>query len=359
MRHFRFQAILRTLPVVTAFVLLAAEPARCSEAACDACRQCIGSVIPSLFPFLVLSRLLITVIDVSSLPGKLRSGFERIFALPVAALPVFLLGLVSGFPVGASAAAELYRRGKIGKEEAERLLIVSNNAGPGFLFGTAAAHLPGESGSALFLFTMQTAVSVWLGTMLAAGERNTAFGMRPPNRPVSANPVSLLSSLPNAILSGGKAVLTVCAYVVFFSVLTVFLPESAWLRGLAELTGGILLLRPENTFALVLAAFLLGFGGLGVFCQVCSALEGSDLKAGFYLPLRILHGAVNALGSFLYIKQPVLLLPFAGALVLSSIFAEKAGKRKRFAVYWRRGESNAVPKEDRTRLCLLFPRRPR
>ena len=347
MRAERFRRLLELLPAAAALCLLVLQPERVSAAAQAGVKQCLTAVIPSLFPFFVLTRLLLSG-GQSRRSGPVSRLFQKLFAVPASALRVFLLGLVSGFPVGASAAAELYRRGECTASEAERLLVFCNNCGPGFLFGIAAAHVSGGVRSAALLMIVQALSAVWLGALLGAGE--TVSDSKGQSN--QSEPTSFVRAFTSAVQSGGRSALTVCAYVIFFTALTAFLPESPLLRGIFELTGGILLL-PEGRGSLPAAAFLLGFGGLSVACQVLAVLDGSGLRGGQYLPGKLLQAAVMTVTVFLIQRFPLLLPPWALALIFL-IYAEKGRKKRKNQVYCNeRGERNAVSQEDRTRLRLL------
>ena len=60
---------------------------------------------------------------------------EPIFGLPPQGASALVLGMLSGYPVGAQTAASLYASGQLTKEETERLLGFCSNAGPAFIFG--------------------------------------------------------------------------------------------------------------------------------------------------------------------------------------------------------------------------------
>ena len=113
--------------------------------------------------------------------------------------------------------------------------------------------------------------------------------------------------------------LMICAYVVFFGVFSEFLPRSALLRGTIELTGGILAL-PVGLWTEIIAAFLIGFGGLSVACQVFSALEGSGIPAWRYLPFRFLHGILMALAMICFRFGTQYLLVFFAGLFFTVFF---------------------------------------
>ena len=278
------------LPALGAFILLSLRAREAAGAAAAGIRLCLNTVIPSLFPFLILSGRILGVGIPERwlrLPGK---AFERAFHIRGSALPALLIGLFGGCPLGAEAAAEAYRRGCCSREEAGRLLIFSNNCSPGFLLGFVGTQVFGVR-EAILLLVLQWTVSLWLGLLLGAGKAASAAGGETEERQ-RTSPAGLVAS---AVLGGARSMLSICAYVVFFSVCCAFLPENALLRGLAELTGGLALCPEKGASALAEAAFLVGWGGLSVAFQVYSAAEKARLPTRLYLPLRLLHGAVMAL----------------------------------------------------------------
>ena len=125
------------LPGAALFCLLALLllPEEGAQAARDALALCAQTVVPSLFPFFVLSALL-TSGSASALFASLLSPLMRpLFSLSGAGASALALGLCGGYPVGARTAAALVENGSLPREEGERLLAFCNNAGPGFLLG--------------------------------------------------------------------------------------------------------------------------------------------------------------------------------------------------------------------------------
>ncbi len=327
MRRETFKKGLLFLPAAGAFVLLSFRSAEASAAARAGLESCIRTVLPALFPFLVLTNLLLRTEFPSFIMGSLGAAFEKLFNIRRSAMPVFLTGLIGGYPLGAEAAAECRRLGRCSREEGERLLIIANNCSPGFLIGLVSGKLPGGTEQALALLLLQWLISVFIGILLGAGHRPSE---KAPDNNGASHP-SLFSGFSASVRSGGRSALLICAYVVFFSVFTAFLPHSPLLRGTVELTGGILIL-PSLPRADIPAAFLIGFGGLSVACQVLSAVEGTDLMARRYLPLRLLHGILMALGVFC-LKLGRVYLPLYIVLLSSiAVFAKTYGKRENAGV---------------------------
>lgn len=322
MRRKTFRTALLFLPAAGAFALLSVRSAEASAAARDGVESCLRTVIPSLFPFLVLTNLLLQTELPPFITSTLGSAFEALFNIRKTAMPVFLAGLFGGYPLGAEAAAECRRLGGCSSEEAERLVIISNNCSPGFLFGLVSVRLPGGGQHALVLLLLQWFVSVVLGIQLGNGHSPAKEAL------AITNPagLSFFGKFSASVRKGTRSVLLICAYVIFFNVLTAFLPDSPFLKGTVELTGGILLL-PSSPCSAVTAAFLIGFGGLSVACQVLSALEGTDVSARRYLPLRFIHGVLMAFGMVFLSFGRIYLVAYCVLLLSTAVFAKTYGKR--------------------------------
>ena len=95
-----------------------------------------NSVIPSLFPFLVATELLSYTNIVNFISRKLDKLMKPIFNVPGSAAYPFILGMISGYPVGAKAVCQIYNEGLCTKKEAEIMLAYTNNSGPLFIIGT-------------------------------------------------------------------------------------------------------------------------------------------------------------------------------------------------------------------------------
>ena len=265
-------------------------PEEGSQAARDALSLCAQTVIPSLFPFFVISSLLISC-GVGELLCALFAPLMRpLFSLSGAGAAALALGLCGGYPVGARTSAELVESGTLPREEGERLLIFCNNAGPGFLLGICggAVFASPQAGAALYLIHT---VSALLTGMLLCRRLPPLHACAGPCARTSAQ--RLADALPAAVRGALAGILNVCAFVVFFTVLArlalhglptrfaVSLP-CAGLLGFLELTSGVMAL-PNSRAGFLLCAGSLGWGGLSVHCQTLGVLGNSGLTAKYYL----------------------------------------------------------------------------
>ena len=69
--------------------------------------------------------------------GKIiEKPVKKLFNVPGQGAIALIMGIISGYPVGAKIVCDLKKRNICTKEEAERLLAFTNNSGPLFILGT-------------------------------------------------------------------------------------------------------------------------------------------------------------------------------------------------------------------------------
>ena len=280
--------IFETVGVLAASALLIIYPRESSAAAANALDTCIRTLIPSLFPFFVLSGIM-------RLPEKFAAPLtSRLFRVGGACAAPILTGLVSGYPVGAASAVSLYREGRCSKDEAERLIAFCNNAGPAFIFGVVGVSVFKSSRAALLLYVVNAIVSLTVGAVLGTGHR-AAYS--PPSSPSRAP--GFTASVKTAVSS----VLNVSAFVIFFAVYIklagMYIHFSSpilesLLTGFVELSSGLMSLDGFTPLNAALASAMLGWGGISVHCQVLSFTSDTDLSLKRYFLARLAHGVLCA-----------------------------------------------------------------
>lgn len=286
---------IKTYLPVTAGILLAAGLLARPEAAAQAVREglalCAGTVIPSLFPFMTAVSLLLQL----GLAGYLRPALSP-FMGPLfrmegtAALPL-LAGLLGGYPAGARAAAGLYRQGQLQKQEAELLLGFCDNSGPAFFLGFVSAAL-GEPRAGMWLYLIHVLSALATGAILCRLCRDRGRPLLPDNRP--AEVISPARALTSAVTETAGAMVRICAFVVAFRAAAALLPAQVpgWALGLLEMVSGTAAL-PAGRTGFVLAAALVGWGGLSVHCQAMAVAE--DLCFTWHLPGKVMQAILSAL----------------------------------------------------------------
>jgi len=115
---------------------------------------CFSSVIPSLFPFMVLSSAFVGNVSASSFKF-VRKISRRLFGISAFATAAFICGMICGYPIGAKCTRELYDQKKITASEAESLIAYSNNSGPLFVIGAIGIGMFNSVKGGILLYIIQ------------------------------------------------------------------------------------------------------------------------------------------------------------------------------------------------------------
>ena len=273
---------------------------------------CVSSVIPSLFPFMVLSELAVSGDLISYLPPRLLAPMRRILGLSQEGCAAVLLGLLCGAPVGARCASLSVLRGEMQKKEAERVLACSTCPSSAFVIGALGVTL---------LHDRRLGVLIYLSALLAAFISGALFRLFGGDvatpcdfLPTRAQKGFSAALFTNAVSNATRSILLVSAYVVFFSALMGAVsaalselcpsPEvSAILFCLLELSGGVgsATTLGNRTLAVLLSAFAVGWSGLSVHCQINALCDETHLSLRPYLLSKLLQGAICTILAYLAI----------------------------------------------------------
>lgn len=272
------------------------DAARIRAEAGEALVLCGKSVIPALFPFLVVSSLLVSLGFGEWLSPYLGGLMAPLFRLPGLASSALVLGLVGGYPIGAQTAADLYRQRLLTRQETERLLSFCNNSNPVFLISVLGVGVFGSVQTGVWLWLIHVLSALLVG-LLFRGHGKTADRRRPP--PIPCRAVSLPAALVAAVRNSAVGMLSVCAFVTLFYVVAAPLEALGGrlgpaLVGMVELFSLTPLLTPDF-FGFVLAAGCAGWGGLSVLCQTAAVLDGTDLTLRPCLLGKLIQGLLAAL----------------------------------------------------------------
>ena len=259
-------------------------PQVCMASALEALRVWGLSVVPSLFPYMVFSRLLSSALHRRGVP---------------AALCVPLLGLAGGSPSGSAALSGCARSSVLSRRTLYSLAALTGTISPMFFLGT----LQSWSGDALLARRLLLCHLFGAGIAAACAFLFAGAQHVQPS-PAQSSPPSLVQE-ESPIVQSVQAVLNVGGCIVVYSVLaacaSLLLPSSATalravLHAALEAAGGAhaLIAAPLPTgIRAVLLAAMTSFGGLSILTQNALFLRPLGLR----LPRLALYGLLRALGA--------------------------------------------------------------
>lgn len=254
-------------------------------------------IVPSVFPFLLLTDLTVRYIRFERI-GGVRRIFERCFRINGAALPVFVCGILCGFPLGAKLAITMYENGKISKCECERLMAFANNASPGYVICAVGIGMRGSLGDGVLLYISAVISSILTGMLLGIKK----------DKSDSSHFISWQKySFTHSVTSAVNVCLNISGFVTVFSIAVGVVSEligseiaRMLIIPIMEIGNAALYLSDLYVVpawaTLALTAFSTSFSGLCVCAQTLSLInEKTNISMAAYIPRKLLQGFIAAL----------------------------------------------------------------
>ena len=292
------------------------------------------SVVPSLFPFFVATELLMHTNIIYHIGNLLNVFMKPLFNIRGEGAFAFIMGIISGYPIGAKIATNFRKEGICTKEECERLLSFTNNSGPLFIIGSVGILLYRNTMIGLLLFITHLLASLSVGIIFRFWKKKKPSDLyfstskaytENKNHASLSNLGDILSE---SIVSSIKSILIIGGFVVIFSSIISILKASGithiveiiitpffnfihlsssfiepLFTGFFEITNGISTISniacKKLSINILITAFLLGFGGISVLLQVLSITSKSDLSIKPYLYGKLLHAVIAVLYTYI------------------------------------------------------------
>ncbi|MFD0961184.1 sporulation integral membrane protein YlbJ [Paenibacillus chungangensis] len=302
-------------------------------------------LFPALFPFFVISELLLGF-GIVHFFGKLLDPYMRpLFRLPGIGGFVVAMGYMSGYPVGARLTAQLWEQRHINRIEGERLVAFTTTSDPVFLIGAVCIGFFQNAALAPLLAVAHYGGGLIIGLLMRYHGRSHERYEQASSTPKSSAPQRRRSGLyaalramhearlldgrelgkllQDAVESALRLMIVVGGLVVVFSVVMETLTHAGLVEGLTELLrllfGLIGLPEPladagifgifEVTLGArsagtagtglmhqaAIAAWILSWGGLSVHAQIVSLLSRTAIRYKPLLFSRLLHGFISML----------------------------------------------------------------
>lgn len=299
----------------------------------DAMYLCFDIIIPSLFPFFICSGLLIYSGFCESISKIFAPVMKPLFNVNPNGSSAFVLGIISGYPLGAITACQLYESNYISKTETERLLAFCNNSGPLFLLGSVGIglYMGLDIGIMLYAAHILGAVLVGICMRFYSADKYCA-----PDYSLATEEISFAEGFRTSTVNAVNNILLVCGTIVFFSVASRLalgiipyeLPPIVY--GLFEFSGGNVMVAASPIpleLKLITASIITGFAGLSVHMQVLAVCAKHKLSMKPYIFGKIMHGIFSGSITAVMLKftncTPVFLTSYTHAttsLVMASIY---------------------------------------
>lgn len=255
----------------------------------------ITSLLPALFPFFIVSDMLINYDVIKYFPKVIRNSIKYLFNVSDNGLVIILLSMLSGFPSNARNIKNMYLDKKITKEEGEHLLYFTHFSNPMFILGTIPLILNSNKISKYILISHYLA-NIILGICLR--KYNRVNDSNNSNYKEDKHNFGLV--LTTSIRKSLDSVLSILGTLTVFLIISTLLinffnldnTSSLLIKSILELTSGLKELGSYNLLnkhLLIISSCILSFGGLSVHMQVINELVDTDISYKNYFIGRILQ----------------------------------------------------------------------
>ncbi len=273
-----------------------------------------SSVLPSLLPFFIVSNLLVRTGLFRYLNRIYAPLVRRIFHISDEGCYAVVIGFLCGFPMGAKVIGDLVRDERISRQEGAYLLGFCNNVSPAFFLNYACLRKLGYLRVPWMLAGIFYLTPVLYGLFsrpfyhfVSSGQTKKQASLQRLNFPM----------LDACIMDSFATVVRLGGYIILFAIFTQMLRllplrthTLAFLCALLEISCGVHELSALTVHASLIRTALVcacaSFGGLCIFAQTQSVLEGSNLSAIVWLRGRLFITPAAFLLALLPAAAPVL-----------------------------------------------------
>ena len=265
----------------------------------------ITSVLPALFPFFVISDILISYDVIRYIPKVIKNLFKKLFNVSDNGLVVIILSMLSGFPSNDRNIKNMYNSNKISKKEGEHLLYFTHFSNPMFILGTLVSIFLKKKELGLIIFISHYLPNIIIGILLR--KLNTSKLDINYNNDINNNfGLVLTKSIRKSLDSVFNILGTLTVFLIISSLLiNVFNFNngiSLLIKSILELTSGLKELSNfnlSNSYLVIASSCILSFGGLSVHMQVINELSDTDISYSNFFIGRIIQVILSLVVSYI------------------------------------------------------------
>lgn len=294
-----------------------------------------NNVLPSLLPFIIGTNILIGLGAVSFIGTLFEPVMAKLFNVSGCGAFAWILGMMSGYPIGAKITCDLEKSNQLTTIEAQRLISFSNNSGPLFMLGAVAIGMFGNTHSGYLIMISHYLSAITVGIIFRnyKSSKNSVHYSVVRKNTLKKALYNLKSArikdgrtfgavLGDSVKNAMETVVIIGGFIILFSVLTKVLEitnllyvfkeminplfniiklddstSNGILIGIVEITNGCKSLSIEKITAvkIIASAGIVSWGGLSIHAQSLSFISKTKIKPGIYIFSKLLNGIIASI----------------------------------------------------------------
>ncbi len=278
-----------------------------------------NNIFPSLFPFFVLSSLMIKYGFVEFLGNLFKPFMNKLFKIKSSCAFIFVMSIISGNPANAKYTKELLINGAINEYEATKILCFTCFSSPLFILGTVSLMFLNNKEVGLLILLCHYLSNIIIGILIRnyhpSKKENNKVSLKiaidSMHKKRINNSESFGNIVTNALMNSINTLLLILGIMTICLVITTIIDNNinlnsvfqSILNGYIEMTQGIKYISMENIplkLKCILTVMILSFGGLSVHMQIVSIISDTKIKYFPFLVCRILHSLIAGILMFIF-----------------------------------------------------------
>ncbi len=311
----KFFRLIPALLIVALMAIILLKPETYVSSAAEGLKLWALVVVPSLLPFFFFTTMLSKIGVTKRIAKVFDKPCRKIFGVNGISAYVFLMSVLSGYPVGAKIIGDLGENGLISDVEATKMSTFCSTSGPLFIIGSVGVGMFGsvKHGRAIFLSHIISAICTGLIFRFCGSKKLAKSKVAPSDSVIrsreaekSANILydCAYSSVISLAVVGGF----ICVFYLvadMFQNLNLLFPlvflinstiknadiSNAFCYGLIECTRGCKMLSMcrLSTYSPAFASAIISFGGLSVIVQSICFLKKAKAKTSVFLLAKLVQ----------------------------------------------------------------------
>ncbi len=258
-------------------------------------------IIPSMLPFMILSGILVKLNVTEFISRVFYPVLRKILKISKESCYPVVIGMLSGYPLGAKTVADIYLEGAYSKEEAQYLIGICNNASPMFLIEYIGAGCLGLKEPIILLIIIY--LSAFINALLEQNKNFSNF-QKKENIRHHIQKYSVMQAVDESIFNSIETILKIGGYIILFSIITkviqIAIPVkivTVYLSCILEIATGAMMLsglKIDIILKCVLMTAFCAFGGLSSVAQTASVISQAKLSVKRYIFVKIRQSFIAA-----------------------------------------------------------------
>ncbi len=263
----------------------------------------LTKIFPSLFPFFIISSLLINYGLVEFLAFYFNKIFKKLFKVNENVIFIFFMSLLTGTPSNAIYTKELLSKGLITKKDADKIMMFTFFANPVFIISMGFYILDKDLKLTLLILLIHYFSNIIIGIIFRNFNKcSTSNNMLTFDKmivKINKNQKKFFPCFIEAINKAINTMFLILGTFITFSIIISLINNlnistilKITISGLTEFSNGLNMLINCNLskfYKGILMISFLSFGSLSVHCQIKSIINDTSISYKYFFIARLIH----------------------------------------------------------------------